>query len=185
MRYSNKWNTEYDAEKYNNTVEVSCGETIQQNGRAGVPSMSHALPSSAHFNFQFWFNINWDWTLPSSAHFNVHFWSIINWKWTLPSSVHLNILIQYQLKMVNAVLCWFQFSILIQYQSNEVHCPLWLKIKNMNKEATTMAFVFDLQTGPLFFFWLKKIDEREFNFDAKKVTQAFVLFKSGTLWYHF
>ena len=116
MRYSNKWNTEYDAEKYNNTVEVSCGETIQQNGRAGVPSMSHALPSSTHFNFQFWFNINWDWTLPSSAHFNVHFWSIINWKWTLPSSVHLNILIQYQLKMVNAVLCWFQFSILIQYQ---------------------------------------------------------------------
>ena len=86
-----QWNTEYDAEKHNNTVEVSCGETIQQNGRAGVPSMSHALPSSTHFNFQFWFNINWDWTLPSSAHFNAQFWSIINWKWTLPSSVHLNI----------------------------------------------------------------------------------------------
>ena len=38
----------------------------------------------------------------------------------------------------------------------------------MDKEATTMAFVFDLQTGLLFFFRLKKIDEREFNFDAKK-----------------
>ena len=100
-----QWNTEYDAEKHNNTVEVSCGETIQQNGRAGVPSMSHALPSSAHFNFQFWFNINWDWTLPSSAHFNVQFW-------------------YYQLKMNPDLLCSFEYSILIQNQMKMISTVL-------------------------------------------------------------
>ena len=72
-------------------------------------------------------------------------------------------------------------------QWNEVHCPFWLKVMSMDKEATTMVFVFDLQTGLLFFFDYKKSHERELNFDAKKVTIAFVLFKSGTLcfWYHF
>ena len=33
---------------------------------------------------------------------------------------------------------------------------------------------------PSLLFWLKKSDEREFNFNAKKVTMAFVFFKSGT-----
>ena len=126
MRYSNKWNTEYDAEKHNNTVEVSCGETIQQNGRAGVPSMSHALPSSAHFNFQFWFNINWDWTLPSSVHLNIQFWSNINWRWSMPSSANFN----------------FQFSFNINQMKSTARFDWksWIKIKKQSQWPLSLTY---------------------------------------------